>query len=343
MPLVNIEINVIQNNQFVNIFIYKCFIGRKTIYQLIFYDVCFILKNVIKTQKQGVKMPKKTPRVSVLTPIYNTNPSHLREMIESILNQTFTDFEFLILNDSPDNTEIEKIVLEYAKHDKRIKYSKNEKNMGISDSRNKLLEMARGEYVAIFDHDDISMPTRLGQEVAVLDNHPEIGAVSGFLRLFGGKKENSLHKCPENDFEIKCTMCGGCYFSHTASMLRKSVLDENNIRYEAEFTPCEDFQLWNRLMDVTRFYCIQSVLVDYRNFDGNTTSKTRKIMGRLHGVIRADVSGRYPGHAKYFKRYTNMAGTLFRLRLFGFVPLLKIKNNKVYLFEIIPLFKIMWR
>ena len=54
-------------------------------------------------------MSKKTPRVSVLTPIYNTNPEHLRAMIESILNQTFTDFEFLILNDSPDNTEIEKL------------------------------------------------------------------------------------------------------------------------------------------------------------------------------------------------------------------------------------------
>ena len=69
------------------------------------------------------------PRVSVLTPIYNTNPLHLREMIESILNQTFTDFEFLILNDSPENKEIEKIVKSYK--DKRIKYFKNDKNMDI--------------------------------------------------------------------------------------------------------------------------------------------------------------------------------------------------------------------
>ena len=71
-------------------------------------------------------MPK-APKVSVLTPIYNTNPTHLREMIESILNQTFTDFEFLILNDSPDNKEIEKIVKDYAKKDKRVKYIKNTK------------------------------------------------------------------------------------------------------------------------------------------------------------------------------------------------------------------------
>ncbi len=105
------------------------------------------------------------PKVSVLTPIYNTDPEYLRERIESILNQTFSDFEFLILNDSPDNNEIEKIVLECAKKDKRIKYSKNDYNMGITPSRNKLLEMANGEYLAIFDHDDISLPKRLEKEV----------------------------------------------------------------------------------------------------------------------------------------------------------------------------------
>ena len=283
------------------------------------------------------------PRVSVLTPIYNTKPQYLRECIESILNQTFKDFEFLILNDSPDNKEIEKIVKDYASKDKRIKYYKNDKNMGIAKSRNKLLDLASGEYIAVFDHDDISLPTRLEQEVKILDENPKIGAVSGFLRLFACKKTGSLHICPEHDFDIKCTMTSGCWFPHTASMLRKSVLDENNIRYEEYFTPCEDYQLWNRLMDVTKFYCIQSVLVDYRNFDGNTTHKTKKQMDMLHTVIKADISGRYPEYATWFKRYTDNAGTLFRLRLFGFIPLLKIKNNKIYLFEFIPVFKMLWR
>lgn len=288
-------------------------------------------------------MSAKVPKVSVLTPIYNTNPAHLREMIESILNQTFKDFEFLILNDSPDNIEIEKIVLEYAKRDKRIKYSKNDKNLGISLSRNKLLEMARGEYVAIFDHDDISMPMRLEQEVDILNAHPEIGAVSGFLQFFDGRNENSLYTCPEHNFEIKCALTNGCYFPHTASMLRKSVLDKNNIRYENDFTPCEDYQLWNRLMDLTRFYCIQMPIVRYRNFNGNTTSKNRKIMDRLHTIIKADISGRYPQYSTWFKRYAPRTDTLFRLRLFGFIPLLKIKNNKLYLFEFIPLLTMKWR
>jgi glycosyltransferase involved in cell wall biosynthesis len=139
------------------------------------------------------------PKVSVLTPIYNTNPEHLREMIESILNQTFTDFEFLILNDSPENIELDKIVKSYK--DERIKYFKNEKNLGITPSRNKLLKMARGEYVAIFDHDDISVPDRLAQEVEYLDTNPHISVVSGWLQYFGDR--NDTLKNPEHDLKIR--------------------------------------------------------------------------------------------------------------------------------------------
>ena len=85
-----------------------------------------------------------TPKISVLTPIYNTAHDALKAMIESILTQTYGDFEFLILNDSPDNTALKDIVLSY--NDTRIKYIENEHNMGITKSRNKLIELARGQY-----------------------------------------------------------------------------------------------------------------------------------------------------------------------------------------------------
>ena len=122
------------------------------------------------------------PRVSVLTPVYNTNIEHLHQCIDSILNQTFTDFEFIILNDSPENTELESEILSYS--DKRIKYYKNDKNIGISESRNRLLQLARGEYIAIFDHDDISIPDRLACQVEFLDTHPNIGVIGGWLQNF---------------------------------------------------------------------------------------------------------------------------------------------------------------
>ena len=138
------------------------------------------------------------PKVSVLTPIYNTEPEHLRQAIESILNQTFTDFEFIILNDRPWNTEIEDIVLAYK--DARIKYVKNDKNIGISKSRNKLLSLASGEYLAIFDHDDISLPTRLEKQVDFLDKNPMVGVVSSNTEWFPGHHKTNH---PSDNLEIK--------------------------------------------------------------------------------------------------------------------------------------------
>lgn len=281
------------------------------------------------------------PRVSVLTPIYNTNPKYLCEMIESVLNQTFTDFEFLILNDSPDNIEIENIVKKYASHDKRIKYYKNENNIGITPSRNKLLELAHGEYLAIFDHDDISLPERLEKQVKYMDEHPYVGVVSGWLQCFGNR--NDILKNPETDTKIKIHLTENCCISHTASMIRKKVLTDNNIKYEEYYTPAEDYRLWTRLMDVTHFYNIQQVLVKYRCYDDNTTSKQLNKMLSKHDNIQCEICDKHYAYYEFFKKQCDTNQTIFRLRLFGVIPLLKIKNNKIYLFEILPIMKIKWR
>src|SRR5574344_1855820 len=115
------------------------------------------------------------PKISVLLPIYNTKEEYLRTSIESILNQTYKDFELLILNDSPDNYKLDEIVKSYK--DIRIRYFKNDKNLGNTESNNKLLKIAQCAYLAIMDHDDISLPTRFEKEVQFLDNNPDIGVI----------------------------------------------------------------------------------------------------------------------------------------------------------------------
>jgi len=280
------------------------------------------------------------PRVSVLTPIYNTNPKHLREMIDSILTQTFTDFEFLILNDSPDNKEIEKIVKDYAKKDKRVKYYKNTKNIGITPSRNKLLKMAKGEYIAVFDHDDISVPERLEKEVAYLDANPYVGVVSGLVKCFGAKQD--LLKAPEQDLNIKMSLTNTCSVAHTAAMIRKSVLTDNNIEYEEFYSPSEDYRLWARLMEVTHFYNIQEVLVKYRQNNENTSVKQAKKMWLRGEEIKLYIRTKFPIYWELFNQQPDANMTQFRLRLFGIIPIVKIKNNWIFLFEFIPVCKIKW-
>lgn len=285
-------------------------------------------------------MTTNRPRVSVLTPIYNTPPQHLRECIESILNQTFTDFEFLILNDSPDNTTIENIVKEYAEKDSRVHYLKNNSNVGISASRNKLLGLARGEYVAIFDHDDISMPTRLEKQVAYLDANPDVGVVSGLLQYFG--VSNDILQNPEHNTDIMISLTYRCAVAHTAAMIRKSVLTDNGIQYEQAFTPAEDYRLWARLMGVTLFHNIQEALVKYRWLPQNTSYKHRDIIQVPHRAIRLDIINRFPAYYRAWCRSDKNNVTLFRVRLFGIIPILKIKRNRVLLFETIPIFKLKW-
>lgn len=287
------------------------------------------------------------PKISVLTPLYNTNPLHLKEMINSVLTQTYQDFEFLLLNDSPDNQELEQIVMSF--NDKRIKYLENKKNIGISASRNKLIDLARGEYLAICDHDDISLPTRFEKQVEFLDRHKEVGVVSALCEVFGNGK-HVFQKHPEYDWEIKKLLADDCYVAHPAAMVRKSVLTENNITYNEFYSPAEDYKLWADLMGITHFHNIQENLLKYRTFDKNTSVLQQDKMNNAAQNIRSEIRNKYPAYflEKLSNRIipctTSKINKKQYIKLFNIIPLIKIKTkqniSKVYLFNFIPLFKI---
>lgn len=290
---------------------------------------------------------KKTPRVSVLTPVYNTNLAYLAECIESVLNQTFSDFEFIILNDSPDNKELERIIKKYEKQDSRIKYVKNAKNMGITPSRNRLLSMALGEYLAILDHDDVCLPERFQAEVEYLDLHPDVGVVSCLMQCFGDSHD--IWNNPEKDADIKIFLTENCYIAHTAAMIRKAVLINNDIKYEEFYSPAEDYRLWTRLMEYTHFYNIQKPLVKYRVYRKNTSHTQQRKMAEAWRLIKLETINKYPGFRAEFEEQQNSNHKTiiylkdWRLRLFGKIPFLKRKKNWILLFDFIPLIKIRGR
>lgn len=283
----------------------------------------------------------KIPKVSVLTPIYNTDERHLRECIESVLNQDFTDFEFIILNDSPENTNLDAIVSSY--HDARINYVKNDTNAGISAARNKLLELARGKYIAIFDHDDICMPDRLAAQVEYLDKNPDIGVVSGLLEIFDENGVKCVLPAPEYDTDIKIMTMRDCCVAHSAAMIRKSLIDEHHIQYEQFYSPAEDYRLWARLMEYTKFHNIQRVLVKYRDHYQRTSIKQKQRMAAGHRAVVIELQNRFPAYYREMIHSSTANVTVFRLRLFGKIPLIKIKNNRIWLFDVLPVLKIKWR
>lgn len=232
----------------------------------------------------------KVVKVSVLMAVYKTNLEYLKSAIESILNQTYKDFEFLIVDDCSQNEQITNMLNDYAKQDFRVKVYKNENNMGISATRNKLLSLAVGEYVAVMDHDDISLSQRLEREVEFLDNHPDVGVVGCWYEKFPKYK---LKKRYVTDFQIKKDLMFGCAVLHPSSMLRKSILDKYNIKYEKEFSPAEDYALWVRLIDKTKFANIPEVLFKYRDYQGNTSKTQKYKMEKASKEIHAIIENKY--------------------------------------------------
>lgn len=268
------------------------------------------------------------PKVSVLMPVYKTNEKYLRVAIESILDQTFEDFELLILDDCPEDNR-ENVIKSFS--DNRIKYFKNEKNLGITPSRNKLIELAKGEYLAIMDHDDIALPERFEEQVHVLDEHPEIGVVGGWIERFPDIK---IVKYPENNTKIEQYLMQGCAIPHTAAMVRKSVL--SNIQYEEKFTPAEDYRLWCHLLGKTQFYNIPKVLMRYRRHEGNTSKSQANKMNAKTKIIRDFARKENP------KVWINVCETsphLVRMKLFGIIPFGKftqIGNQRKGILKYLP-------
>lgn len=194
------------------------------------------------------------PKVSVYMPVYNIKEEWLRASIESILNQTFTDFEFIIINDGSTNNAKD-VILSYK--DSRIRYIEQE-NQGFIAASNKGLELAQGEYIAKMDSDDISLPSRLEKQVDYLNKNPDVGLVGVGFQLFDKSNITVIH--PENvgylDF-LKCT-------ATTIFMLRKSIIKKFNIKFRDEYIHAEDYDFYVNFLRYSNIRNIQEILYMYR-------------------------------------------------------------------------------
>jgi glycosyltransferase involved in cell wall biosynthesis len=198
----------------------------------------------------------RSPRISVLMPVYNVQ-NYVSEAVESILNQTYSDFELLILDDcSTDKTA--DVISQF--HDKRIRYHRNETNLGLSENLNVGIRISKGEYLARMDGDDISMPTRLEKQVAILDKHPEIGICGTSFQFFGTRNDTIIQ--PKQYDDIKIKMLFGCVV--TLVVMRKDIFIDNNLWYQTDAFPAEDYKMWADCLHVTKIFNLSEVLFLYR-------------------------------------------------------------------------------
>lgn len=241
------------------------------------------------------------PKVSILMGIYNCAPT-LREAVESILSQTFTDWELILCEDgSRDNTY--DIAQEYHRaHPDRIVLLRNEKNMGLNHTLNRCLQAASGEYCARMDGDDISLPDRLEKQVAFLDAHPEYAIVSTPMIFFDEQGEwgrNEMIERPEKEDFIHHSPV----HCHAPCMIRRDAyLAVGGYTEDLRMLRFEDVNLWYKLYAAGyRGYNLSEPL--YMMRDGREAAGRRSLRSRMNGVYVTYVGFRLFQYPWYMYRF----------------------------------------
>jgi glycosyltransferase involved in cell wall biosynthesis len=208
-----------------------------------------------------------TPKISVVLPAYNA-VAYLDEAVSSILGQTFPDFEFIIINDgSTDATA--SILNRYVELDSRIQVYHQE-NQGMISALNRGCRLARGQYIARMDADDISLPHRLERQLEYIDRHPEIGILGTWI--YNVDKNGAVKgtwRPPTNPKMLKWTNFFGVCVSHSSVLMRRAVIEKLNF-YRPDAIHGEDVDLWLRASSITGFANVPEVLNKYRVWTGST-------------------------------------------------------------------------
>jgi len=211
-------------------------------------------------------------KISVILPVYNCE-HFIYKAINSVLNQTFEDFELIIVDDcSTDNTV--GIIRKF--NDKRIQLIVKEKNTGYTNSLNYAVSIAKGEYIARMDGDDICLPSRFEKQVAFLEANPNVILCGTNIEYFGAKLGFSNY--PINSSAINISLCFGNPFCHPSVMGRTKVFLNNP--YDVNAEPAEDIDLWSRLVLEGEVCNLKEVLLKYRVHSKQISSTKGKI--QLH-------------------------------------------------------------
>ncbi|PDY79665.1 glycosyltransferase [Bacillus cereus] len=213
---------------------------------------------------------KKTPFISVIMSVYNTDENYLREAIESILNQTFTNFEFIIIDDAS-SFSIDSVIKEYE--DPRIILMRNTSNMGLAASLNKGIEVSKGKYIARMDSDDVSSVERFEKQVDFMERYKKVDILGTLAEKFGGM--NGKFGYDESNEMIKARLIFNSSLIHPTCMIRRDFLISNNLKYNPHFLKAQDYELWSRCI-AGELSVFPEVLLSYRVHNKQVTISGKK-------------------------------------------------------------------
>lgn len=216
------------------------------------------------------------PKVSVVMSVYNEPIEWIRIAIDSIENQSFSDWEFVIINDKPGNSESALLLQEYAENDSRIIVITNENNIGLTKSLNKGLNLAKGQYIARMDADDKSLPQRFERQIDFLDSHPDFLAVGSWIDIIdkNGNNLNSYGRY-ETDYRwVRAQFIQNSQVSHPSVMFHR-IIGGELIQYDESVRFAQDYSLFVKILQYGEITNLPEVLLCYRKSDSQITASRK--------------------------------------------------------------------
>ncbi|MDG5492244.1 glycosyltransferase [Psychroserpens sp. SPM9] len=219
------------------------------------------------------------PKISVLMPVYNC-AAFVEDAVASILEQTLTNFELIIIDDASTDETVSKVK---KFKDSRIQLIEKSVNSGHTNSLIHGVTIANGQYIARMDGDDISLPDRFKKQADFLDAHPDVVLCGSAHVILGTDK---IVKRPESHEAIKIELLQKNCFTHPSVMIRNSVLKANQLNYDEAFSVTQDYDFWVRLIPFGTLHNLPDVLLKYRIHDNQVSVKKQDIKPKVRATIR---------------------------------------------------------
>lgn len=257
------------------------------------------------------------PTISVLIPVFNAE-SFLKEAIDSVLCQTFKDFELLLMNDGSTDRSVE-IINSYT--DIRIRHIACPHD--FIGTLNRGLSLAKGKYIALLDHDDIMMPCRLQIQYDFMEEHPEISVCGGFMYSFGRYSQKFL--APLTHDELIHAMIVSNPVLNPTGFIRRETLTRYNIRYQTGYSYAADYKFWFEVSKVGSFHTIPKVLTLYRTSTEQTSIKyqsesvpaCRKLQKEIIDYFLSQLDEKNQTIQPFVRRFMSVISVLNETHLFN--------------------------
>lgn len=294
------------------------FIWGLVIFYILYKFILYLLKN---------KNNKSNPKVSIIMSVYNTELEYLKEAINSIINQTYKNIEFIIVNDCSTNNDVN-IYLENL-IDQRIKLIKNNTNLGFTKSLNNALKLATGDFIARMDSDDVSFLDRIIYQVDFFNRHPDIDVLGGSTQNIGDDFSINIHN--DKHENIKASLLfGNKYLVHPTIIFRRKIIDAGHF-YDEKYSKSQDYAFWCELINNYTFLNDSRIVLNYRIHKNQAGIANISTQNECSNLIRSE----FAKHINLDSQFATLLNNFSVLHLSDINELNKlaniiIQNNKIF-------------